>query len=201
MRRRSWKIVAGTGAAAALAALVLAYPASAGAANSPADLVPALAQPQSAGDVVPEHVDLVPLNISPQSTRSLGADDLAQYWVGQDESGRICLVMAVESAADVAAAACATPTDFYHHGARLQAGAGGNEGMAAAEAYLLPAGVRASELALGEAATHRDGITSEALVTGRPGELPRELPTLQREDGTPFQPIAFPAVPGSTDDR
>ncbi|MFV2010477.1 MULTISPECIES: hypothetical protein [unclassified Micromonospora] len=133
-------------------------------------MLPILALPQSVQDRVPEDVDLGHLgNVSRESVRFLGEDDIADYWVGRSGNTQVCLIVKISGGNGVSASACASVTDFYRTGLGLGAGESVNGSEGSIEAYLLPADIDPIDLG---AARHMkqawQGRPDAHLLTVRP---------------------------------
>ncbi|WP_133434219.1 hypothetical protein [Aeromicrobium phragmitis] len=150
------------------------------------DLLPVLAAPQTAGDRVPEGVDLATLGaLEPDSVRRVeGRDSDAQYWVGTTASNEVCLILHLPENDGATASSCAPVSSFDERGVPIRvSGTGGS-----AEAYLLPADVDTSTLppALIEV-TGPAGAVGATLVSPRPGAAGSLQPTqLERRGGDSF---------------
>lgn|SRR5690606_3185005 len=193
-------LLAASAATATIVAVSTALPAVArdGAQKPIEAIVPAFAQPQTASDVVPERVDLVALGgIASDSTRFLGSDGYAEYWVGRGNAGNVCLIMAVKGEAQVVASSCATITNFYRQGIGLVAGADPKEPATSAEAYLLPADITSDDLGLGMQARSSAQATHDSLISLRPGSN-EGVRTIERHDGSSFR---FAPVSAALGDR
>ncbi|QKW15621.1 hypothetical protein [Verrucosispora sp. NA02020] len=134
-----------TAGVAGLIVLSTALPAIAGddSRTSIEEMLPVLAVQQSVQDRVPASVELDKLgNVSQESVRYLGRDDVANYWVGRAGTSQVCLILQISGGNEVSASTCTYVTDFYKKGLGLVAGGDGQT----AEAYLLPADIDPTEL-------------------------------------------------------
>src|SRR5690606_27488317 len=119
--------------------------------------------------LITARVDLVALGgIASDSTRFLGSDGYAEYWVGRGNAGNVCLIMAVKGEAQVVAPSCATITNFYRRGIGVVAGAGPTEPPTSAEAYLLPADITSDDRGRGMQARSSAQATHDSLISLRP---------------------------------
>lgn len=92
------RTVGATAGVGLLVALSTALPATArgGPQTSLEEMLPVLATSQGPSDRIPAAVDLAELgNPSPSSTRFLGSDGTADYWVARIGGSQVCLILYV----------------------------------------------------------------------------------------------------------
>lgn len=115
------------------------------------DMVPVLSESQSRADI--EHtMSLDQLGeIDPRSTRLIGSDTYARYWVGKSADFDICiLIELLDPSYATSASTCATTFEFWTRGLSLAVleGSGGSD--SAAEAYLVPRNIDRAALGFAE---------------------------------------------------
>lgn len=140
-----------TSATVGVLAVSIALPAAAAERSiGPSDMVPRLADLQVSSDVLPPEIDLSLIgDVDPASTRLLGHEGAATYWVGMNDNSSLCLISALEGGNGVYASSCSTLDQFYKQGSalRLEDGSTSESG----EAYLLPDDVDSSAITEGAA--------------------------------------------------
>lgn len=130
------------GAVATLVGLTVAGPALAdGEGVSLEVMIPQFSTPQDAADIVPSSVPLEDLgDIDETSSRFLGRDAAADYWIARSGTSRLCFISHIRTEG-MSASSCADITTFYRHGIGLSAGSGIRDPETSAEAYLFPADI------------------------------------------------------------
>jgi len=181
---------AGGAAALTVAVLATATPVAASAQSDAGtrllDMVPALADPQTSKDRVPDSVELDELGgVDPGSTRLLGHDEAASYWVGLADASTLCLIVELPDEG-VAGASCGSILDFYDRGAALRVE--GREGGPKTEAYLVPAGIDLPS-ALKMPNLRSDASSAGSSFVAFPNDLSRSLEptTIVRDSGESFE--------------
>lgn len=179
------------GATAALVVTFAAIPATADEAPrvDVEDMLPVLGEPQTAHDHLPTEFPLDAFGgVRPETVRSLGADDKAEYWLGRAGSSNICLMLHIPGGAEITAATCGSITDFYKGGLALEAGAKRQSPNSSAQAYLLPSNVDAAALGsmLTKVSSGSDGIRANLLTRQSSDTTPVRPADLKRGSGEVF---------------
>ena len=184
-------------------ALVGSAPAfAASGATALGDVAPELARPQTPADLPPAAVDLQRLGgIKADTVRSVGHDDVADYWIGQSSATDICLITAVRGGNEVAGSSCRSLAEFNRFGLAMITGEDVGRSDRAAEAYYLPADISTSSISAAPSTritslnTRGLPATDENLAAGRPEKLSLHAREIARGDGSTFhfEPLAMPS--------
>lgn len=189
MNRRYSILSTGAGLLVGLVALATAVPANAAGRANIDELVPAFAHEQTAKDRSLKSVNADAFNdLDAGTVRWIGTEAKSEYWVARQGS-KICLVVHVRSADAVVGMSCGELTDFDREGLPLLVSAGA-DGVAA-ETYLLPADVEASQLGVGERGSEgRSHLVSNGgranLVASEPGASGLEHAEVARDGRSAF---------------
>jgi hypothetical protein len=184
-RRRILQNAAIAGAGGLLLAATV-IPAAASPSVPVDEAIPALASPpQTEADAAPSVVNLDALGVEASELRSLGSDEVADYWVARSGTEDVCLVAHIRGGNDVASSACVSIGDFYQSGIGLVTGESQDAPDRSTEAYLIPADVDATlDPHLDEAL---QAMTAEAqFVAVRPGSIDFTRAEIERADGSTF---------------
>jgi hypothetical protein len=186
------KILGATGVVAALIVLSAALPATAGGESrvEVEEMLPALGAPQTSADHVPEGIDLDALGgVRPETVRSLGTDETADYWVGRAGSSRACLILHLPGQEPITAATCGLIMDVYRQGLALDAGSQRDDPTRSAQAYLLPSDVDPAKLGsmLTKVSSNRDGDKTNLLSRQQLNTTPLQPAALPRNNGEVFE--------------
>lgn len=171
--------------AAGLLLTATAMPAAASSAKPVEDVIPALAAAQTTADAAPSIIDLDALGVDASELRSLGSDDVADYWVARSGNEDVCLVAHVRGGNEVASSACVSIADFYQHGLGIITGESQDTPDRATEAYLIPSDVNVDLVPNGEEARLAEA-TSTQFVAARPGSVDFTRTEIERTDGSTF---------------
>ncbi|MGO2052350.1 hypothetical protein CQ010_04840 [Arthrobacter sp. MYb211] len=178
----------------ALALVAVAAPVSAADQSYMAvqDLVPALAEPQAELDRgLPLDVLDELGGLNPDSTRFLGEDDKASYWVAQDEPSNVCLVIHTSWSTS---SSCADFPRFHRSGIGMATGQSYEVPEDIIEAYLLPSDISPEQIA--ETGAYRDvklssqatkKLESDLLVVDTAASDKLSGETIERSSGESFQ--------------
>ncbi|WP_353707378.1 hypothetical protein ABRQ22_15510 [Cellulosimicrobium sp. ES-005] len=153
-------------------------------------LIPQFATPQGPADIVPGSVPLDDLgDIDKASSRFLGRDTAADYWIARSGTSRLCFIAHIRTEG-MSASSCADITTFHRHGIGLSAGSGTRDLDTSAEAYLLPSDITPPRVAHEnrERIMRAEQSSSSAnLVSVNPGSPGLEPFDVSRADGSVFQ--------------
>lgn len=190
-RRRVIQSAVAVGAAGLMFAAT-AMPAAATSTKPVEDVIPALAAPQTVADTAPSTINLDVLGVEAADLRSLGSDDVADYWVARSGNEDVCLIAYIRGGNEVASSACVSIADFYRTGVGILTGESRDDPSRATEAYLFPADVDAGAVTQSGDA-RRSATTGSQFIASRPGDIDFAPTTLTRADGSAF---AFSPIRG-----
>lgn len=186
----NYRILATASSIAALAVVAVALPASAEDKSRVQinEMVPAFAESQTEADKVPNTVNLGALgDIDEGTTRSLGSDDAAEYWVARSGPSDICLVMYLGGENELSSSVCGPIADFYRTGLGLRSGVDVNDPATSAEAYFLPADVALTDIAPDNISLKsNESAPSASLLTVQPENTDLKPVKVPRADGSYF---------------
>lgn len=163
-----------------------AMPAAASSAQPVEEVIPALAVPQTPADSAPDIVNLDALGVEASELRSLGSDDVADYWVARSGNEDVCLIAYVRGGNEVSSSACVSIADFYQTGLGIVTGESRDNPERATEAYLIPSDVDAALVPNSAQARQVTASTGTQFVAARPGSVDFTRSEIAREDGTTF---------------
>lgn len=179
----------------ALSLVATALPAAAdGSSVNVEEMLPMLATPQTALDLVPKEVTLDSLGeIDADSVRAIGSDGVADYWVARSGTSQVCLILYIPGGNEVSASTCASLAHFYRAGMGLIAGESMTDPSRSTEVYLLPADINPSDLLVRMDSSPLPKISAN-LLSMRPSNSLRPA-DLSRMDGSifNFNPITLQA--------
>lgn len=181
------RVIQGTvvASAACLLLAATAMPAAASSSKPVEDVIPALAAPQTAADAAPSIIDLEALDVEASALRSLGSDEVADYWVARSGNENVCLVAHVRGGNEVASSACVSIADFYQSGLGIVTGESRDTPDRATEAYLIPADVNVDLVPHSGEARLSESASSQFVAT-RPGSVDFTQTKIERTDGSTF---------------
>lgn len=187
-RTTSRRVIQGAVAAGAVGLFLAAtaLPAAASSAQPVEDVIPALAVPQSAADAAPDTVNLDALGIDAHELRSLGSDDVADYWVARSGNEDVCLIAYVRGGNEVSSSACTSIADFYQTGLGIVTGESRSNPDRSTEAYLIPSDVDANLVPQVAEARQGAALAGTQFVAARPGSVDFVRAEVERSDGTTF---------------
>ncbi len=161
------------------------------------EFIALLGQPQEAWDRLPRQgfAEVVERDTS----RKLGSNDVADYWVGATKDNDLCLMVSLRDDTDNSAAVCTDGDGFLENGLSVSVSAGSGEDAVSADAYLLPADVEVKPLRehladYVQPVDEPEGMTEERaelvgemnLIPVRPGTQTTSTLELKRADGGTF---------------
>ncbi len=162
-----------------------------------AEFIALLGQPQEAWDRLP-HQRFAEA-VERDSARSLGSNDVADYWVGATKDSDVCLMISLRDDTDNSAAVCTDGDGFLENGVSVSVSAGSGEDAVSADAYLLPADVEVKPLRehlanYVQPVDEPEGMTQDRaelvgemnLIPVRPGTQTTTTLELRRADGGTF---------------
>ncbi len=162
-----------------------------------AEFIALLGQPQEAWDRLP-HQTFAEV-VEPDSARSLGSNDVADYWVGATKDSDVCSMISLRDDTDNSVAVCNSGDEFLENGLSVSVSGGSGEDAVSADAYLLPTDVEATPLREHLAdylqpVDEPQGMTEDRaelvgemnLIPVRPGTQTTTTLELKRADGGTF---------------